>query len=94
MGRVVSGVGVVPQHPVEASLIADSYNSRFKGGMGVHFGLAYLGNLAGPLLGAVALSFLGWRFTLFVFSIPAFVMAISLLWFLGGLMWLVEDPLR
>jgi MFS family permease len=61
-GRVVQGVGAGGLLPATLALVADVYPPRRRGlPLGVVGAVQELGNVAGPVYGAVVLAFAGWR---------------------------------
>ncbi len=74
VANLIGGVGQAVQHPIGVSILSDKYRHRSIGAaLGLHYGIAYLGNVAGPFVLAVLSSTLGWRFSLYIFGIaPAF----------------------
>ena len=72
--NLIGGIGQAMQHPIAVSIISDKYRHGSVGtALGLHYGIAYLGNVIGPFVLAVLSSALGWRFSLYIFGIvPAF----------------------
>jgi predicted MFS family arabinose efflux permease len=67
------------------AIISEKFDKKSLGkAIGIHYGVAYLGNIIGPLSVASLIAFLGWRRTLFVFSIPTFVVGLVVIWYLRG----------
>ena len=82
--RTIANVGVAPQHPIGTAIISE----RFEGGslgraLGIHYGLAYTGNIIGPLFMTFLVFVVGWRSTLFIFSIPALIVGLTVVWYLN-----------
>ncbi len=76
-GRLIAAVGGSPQHPVGTALIAERFDEKARGSaLGAHFSFAFIGNILGPLAAGVFLIYLGWRSTLHILMIPAFVIGI------------------
>jgi MFS family permease len=74
MGRVIGAVGGSPQHPVGTALIVDRFEDKLRGSaLGIHFSLSFIGNIFGPIAAGILLIYLGWRLTLHIFAIPAFI---------------------
>lgn len=78
--RLIWGFGSAPQHPLGASLISDNFESKLRGrALGIHSGISYLGNIAGPVVGLALSELLGWRTSLFTLAIPMLIMTLPLL---------------
>ena len=83
--RTVANVGVAPQHPMGTAIVSEKFDSKSVGkAIGIHYGIAYLGNIIGPLSVTFLVSILGWRKTLFVFSIPTLIVGLAVIWYLSG----------
>ncbi|MBS7625277.1 MFS transporter [Candidatus Bathyarchaeota archaeon] len=83
--RLLSNVGVAPQHPMGTAIVSENFDEKSLGrALGIHYGLAYLGNIIGPVIMTFLAATLGWRKTLFIFSIPALVVGLTVIWYLGG----------
>ncbi|MFF4369429.1 MFS transporter [Streptomyces sp. NPDC001594] len=68
--RAVQGVGAALMLPVATTLIADVYDEHERGrALAVYAGLAQVFFVAGPVLGAVLIDFLGWR-SVFLANVP------------------------
>lgn len=82
--NLIGNAGTAPQHPVGVSMIADKYGRNGVGGaLGIHYGLAYVGNVLSPaLLTAVSVAY-GWRHALFVIAIPPAFMGVLLMLYLA-----------
>jgi len=82
--RMVSNIGVAPQHPMGTAIITERFDSKSIGkAIGVHYGLAYVGNIIGPLFMTFLAVVIGWRTTLFIFSIPALFVGSTVIWYLN-----------
>ncbi|MEM2905285.1 MAG: MFS transporter [Candidatus Bathyarchaeia archaeon] len=83
--NLLGGAGTAPQHPVGVSIITDRYERGTVGGaLGVHYGLAYVGNIVSPLLlTAIAVAY-GWREALYVLAIPPAFTGVLLMLYLAG----------
>ncbi|MEM1581403.1 MAG: MFS transporter [Candidatus Bathyarchaeia archaeon] len=82
--RLLSNVGVAPQHPMGTAIVSESFDEKSLGrAIGIHYGLAYVGNIVGPVLMTSVAIALGWRNTLFIFSIPAFLVGLTVIWYLS-----------
>ncbi|KYH41020.1 MAG: hypothetical protein AYL32_008380 [Candidatus Bathyarchaeota archaeon B26-2] len=83
--RTIANIGVAPQHPMGTAIVSEKFDEKSVGrAIGIHYGVAYLGNIIGPLAMIILVATLGWRKTLFVFSIPALIIGLSVIWFLSG----------
>jgi predicted MFS family arabinose efflux permease len=82
--RVISNLGVAPQHPMGTAIISEKFDEKSLGtAIGFHYGLAYIGNIIGPVLMTILSLTLGWRSTLFIFSIPALAAGLIVIWYLS-----------
>lgn len=82
--RLISNIGVAPQHPMGTAIIGEKFDEKSLGrAIGFHYGLAYIGNIAGPAIMTLLAATIGWRFTLFIFSIPAFIVGMIVIWYLN-----------
>jgi len=83
--RIISNLGVAPQHPMGTAIISEKFDEKSLGAaIGFHYGLAYIGNIVGPVLMTILSLIVGWRSTLFIFSIPALAVGLIVIWYLGG----------
>lgn len=83
--RTVANIGVAPQHPMGTAIITERFDSKSIGkAIGIHYGLAYLGNIIGPLFMTFLTVVIGWRNTLFIFSIPALIVGSTVIWYLNA----------
>jgi len=83
--RTIANIGVAPQHPMGTAIVSEKFDEKSVGrAIGIHYGVAYLGNIIGPLTMTFLVATLGWRKTLFVFSIPALIVGLSVIWYLSG----------
>jgi len=83
--RTVANIGVAPQHPMGTAIVSEKFDEKSLGrAIGIHYGIAYLGNIIGPLFMTFLVATLGWRKTLFVFSIPALIVGLAVIWYLNG----------
>jgi len=49
--RLISNVGVAPQHPMGTATVSEKFDESSLGrAIGFHYGLAYIGNIVGPVL--------------------------------------------
>ncbi|MCX8204852.1 MAG: MFS transporter [Candidatus Nezhaarchaeota archaeon] len=82
--RLVSSIGTAPHHPVGTAIVSESFSEKSLGrALGFYYGLAYVGNAAGPALMTVMAATLGWRATLIAFSIPIFATSFLVLRYLS-----------
>lgn len=82
--KLISNIGVAPQHPMGTAIISEEFDERSLGGaIGFHYGVAYMGNIVGPLIMTILAASLGWRITLFIFSIPALTVGLTVIWYLN-----------
>jgi len=83
--NLVGGGGTASQHPVGVSIITDRYGRDAVGGaLGIHYGLAYIGNVLSPVvLTAIAVSY-SWRHALYAIAIPPAFTGILLMLYLAG----------
>jgi len=78
--RVLAGVGTAPQHPIGTTIISEKFKSSSRGGaIGMHFGLAYIGNIVGPLAMISIAATMGWRMSMYLLAIPAIVIGIAII---------------
>jgi len=83
--RTVSNVGVAPQHPMGTAIVSEKFDERSVGkAIGIHYGVAYLGNIIGPLSVTFLVATLSWRKTLFVFALPTLIVGLAVIWYLSG----------
>jgi len=83
--RLISNIGVAPQHPMGTAILSEKFDDESIGkAVGFHYGLAYIGNIAGPAIMTLLAATLGWRPTLFIFSVPALAVGLIVIWYLGG----------
>jgi len=82
--KLISNIGVAPQHPMGTAIISEEFDEESLGGaIGFHYGVAYIGNIVGPLIMTILAASLGWRITLFIFSIPALMVGLTVIWYLN-----------
>jgi len=80
--RVISRVGISPQHPVGASLITSYSHSSWRGRVfGLNLSLPMVGFTIAPIVGAALLLVVGWRSTLLIITIPVLISGIIILLF-------------
>jgi FSR family fosmidomycin resistance protein-like MFS transporter len=81
--RTVANVGTAPQHPMGTSIVSERFDRESVGkAIGIHYGLAYVGNIIGPLFATFLVVYVGWRGILFIFSIPAFIVGFTVILYL------------
>ncbi len=72
--RVVSRLGISPQHPVGASLITSYSQSSWRGRVfGLNLSLPMVGSTIAPIVGAALLLAVGWRSTLLIIVLPVLI---------------------
>jgi len=82
--KMVANIGTAPQHPLGTALVTERLDSQSIGRtVGIFYGLAYTGNIIGPLLMTFFAVMLGWRSTFFLFSIPALIIGLIVIWYLN-----------
>jgi len=79
--RTISGIGSSPQHPLGTSYLVEKFPSHRRGRiLGMSIAGANIGIAIAPFIASFTLPLLGWRTTLFLFSIPGiFIGAVYLL---------------
>ena len=82
--RIIANIGVAPQHPMGTAIICERFDNKSVGrAIGIHYGLAYIGNIIGPLFITFLVVVVGWRNILFIFSIPALIVGLTVIWYLN-----------
>lgn len=82
--RLLSNIGTAPQHPMGTAIVSEKFDDKSIGkALGFHYGVAYIGNIVGPILMTASAVTLGWRKTFIVFSIPALIVGSTIIWYLG-----------
>lgn len=82
--RVVSNIGTAPTHPMGTAIISTKFEDKQIGwALGVHYGLAYIGNIVGPILMTFLAVAFNWRISLFVFAIPPLIVGLTMAWYLN-----------
>jgi sugar phosphate permease len=70
-----------PQHPNGNALILDYFGREHRGrALSIHHAGGNLGTVLVPLAGALLLTALGWRSTLYWFALPGIVVGLLMLW--------------
>lgn len=83
--RNIFSIGVAPQHPMGTAILSDEYDEKTLGrAIGFFFGLAYIGNIVGPIMATLLSTYMGWRGTFLVFSLPPVIIGFLLLFYLGS----------
>ncbi|MGH2408128.1 MAG: MFS transporter [Candidatus Limnocylindrales bacterium] len=77
---LASRIGGSPQHPVGNGLLAEQFPVHRRGfAISAHIAGGNVGTVVVPLLGAWLIAGVGWRWTLFLFGIPAALIALAIL---------------
>ncbi|MBS7610606.1 MFS transporter [Candidatus Bathyarchaeota archaeon] len=85
LARSIFSIGVAPQHPMGAAILSDKYDEKTLGrAIGFFFGLAYIGNIVGPVAATLLSVYMGWRGAFLVFSLPPIIIGFLLLFCLRG----------
>jgi MFS family permease len=84
--RLIGGIGSSPQHPVGSSMLASHFASARGRALAFHSTAGQMGALVAPLLGALAITWLGWRGVLWTVGALATVM--------GMICFVFRDSLR
>jgi MFS transporter, FSR family, fosmidomycin resistance protein len=83
LGNLGARLGASPQHPVGNSLLSDRFPASERGSaLSLHVVGGNIGTVLVPILGAFLLSTVGWRATLFVLAVPAFILSVALVAFI------------
>jgi FSR family fosmidomycin resistance protein-like MFS transporter len=83
--NLFGGVGQAVQHPVGVSILSDKYRLGNVGGaLGLFYGIAYMGNIIGPIILAALATTLGWRQSLYLFAIAPAIIGTYLIVYLRG----------
>lgn len=78
--RSLAGIGSSPQHPTGSAYIAETFDSKQLGrALGINIGAASLGRFMAPLVASFLLPIIGWRNTLFAFSILGILVGVGFL---------------
>lgn len=76
--NVLARISNSPQHPVGNSLVAEHFGKKMRGtAFAINFAGGNAGTLLVPALGTAGVAMLGWRITLGIFSVVAFIVALS-----------------
>jgi MFS family permease len=77
--NIVSRVGGSPQHPVGNGLLAEQFPPERRGfAISAHIAGGNLGTVAVPLLGALLIASVGWRWTVVLFGLPGVAVAVAM----------------
>lgn len=83
LGNLGARLGASPQHPVGNSFLSDRFPASERGSvLSLHVVGGNIGTVLVPVLGAVLLTVIGWRATLFVLGLPAFCLTFALMAFI------------
>jgi len=70
-----------PQHPNGNALILDYFGREYRGrALSLHHAGGNAGSVLIPLIGALLLTTLGWRTTLFCFALPGIALGLLMVW--------------
>jgi FSR family fosmidomycin resistance protein-like MFS transporter len=79
LANIVSRVGGSPQHPVGNGLLAEQFPPERRGfAISAHIAGGNLGTVAVPLLGALLIAAVGWRWTVVLFGLPGIAVAVAM----------------
>jgi len=82
--NVASRMGAAPQHPVGNGLLAEQFPEERRGfAISAHIAGGNVGTVVVALVGAWLIANIGWRGSVVVFGIPAVVVALAILLFVG-----------
>jgi MFS family permease len=82
---LLGGVGQAVQHPIGVSIISDKYRQSHVGGaLGLFYGVAYIGNIVGPIILASLATAFGWRSSLYIFALVPALIGVYLIIHLRG----------
>ncbi|MCX8188757.1 MAG: MFS transporter [Nitrososphaeria archaeon] len=85
VGRIVSNIGTAPTHPMGTAILSTKFEQRKIGwALGMYYGLAYIGNIIGPIFITLLAILFTWRISLIVFSLPSLIVGVLLIIFLNG----------
>jgi len=80
VSRVVSNVGTTPTHPMGTAILSTKFDQRKIGwALGMFYGLAYIGNIVGPIFITLFAILFGWRNSLLIFSTPSLLVGVTLI---------------
>lgn len=78
VSRIVSNIGTTPTHPMGTAILSTKFEQRKIGwALGMYYGLAYIGNIIGPIFITLLAILFTWRISLIVFSLPSLVVGIK-----------------
>lgn len=82
--RTISNIGTAPTHPMGTAIISSKFEDEKIGwAIGIHYGLAYIGNIVGPIFMTFLAVAFDWRASLFVFAVPSLIVGMAMIWYLG-----------
>ncbi len=85
VARIVSNIGTTPTHPMGTAILSTKFEQRKIGwALGMYYGLAYIGNIIGPIFITLLAILFTWRISLIIFSLPSLIVGIVLIIFLNG----------
>jgi predicted MFS family arabinose efflux permease len=85
VSRIVSNIGTTPTHPMGTAILSTKFEQRKIGwALGMYYGLAYIGNIIGPIFITLLAILFTWRISLIVFSLPSLIVGIIIFTFLNG----------
>jgi MFS family permease len=80
LGNLGARLGSSPQHPVGNSVLSDRFAPAERGSaLSLHVVGGNIGTVIVPVAGAMLIATVGWRWTLFILSVPAFLLSIALI---------------
>jgi len=83
--NLLGGVGQAVQHPIGVPILSDKYRQSSVGGaLGLFYGVAYVGNIIGPIILAALATAFGWRSSLYLFAVAPALIGIYLMFHLRG----------
>ncbi len=72
-------VAASPHHPIASAMLSKWFSSKRRGfAQAIHFAIANIATVVSPLIATILIPFIGWRNTLYLFSLPAFAVAVLL----------------
>jgi MFS family permease len=83
--RVIGSASSSPQHVAGTSMVSTLFDSKSRGrAIGIHQGLAYVGNILGPPLAVLLLVQFDWRQTLFLVALPIIIVGFLTIALIGN----------
>src|SRR5499433_2657477 len=92
--RLLGGLGSSPQHPVGSSMLASHFGTARGRMLAFHSTAGQLGSLVAPLLGALLITWLGWRGVFWTVGALATFMGMICFFFRDSLRTAVSDNKR